>query len=998
MDYNLIGLIITGIIALFLVGSVIVGLIRGFKKNLVYGIINIAIIVLLFIFIKSITNALINLDISFLNININGEQITSLNQLILTLLKDVPTINNLIASNEGAEIVTSLPLLIATPFVFTICYWLIKVVEFIISLIVGLIGLITKPFRKKKLDARGKVIKPKKHRLAGALVGLVSGLLITLATFTPLFGVAGIFKDLNTTSSSNNDVSPYTIVLHADDNTKEKTLLEELFGEEAVKILNAYNNSIGINIAQITGMEALGKTAFNGLASTTINNEELKLVDEIKSITTVVKDYFTISEYFNKETLTQEETTLLLSKIKGFVNNVFNVKTLKVIGNFVIPEIIDDILNNPDSDIKLPENITEDQISNMITTALLKELENAPVDEIKVILLDIIGVLELLDENKILMPLYNSIKTGEELSYGDYYRLVLSTNDTFANDISEIVTELNIIKNMSPTFVDSALTMLFTNFNLTYETNNISKENATNTLNAVLVNAINLIKTLDPNSSLYVTQNSFINIGNILNITKDTNVLTTEQYNSLVIEIENELKKYETPINLNNVINNLSEVTSWSNEANKLGLIFNDFKDFYDNVLIKENIDITKIDFTKLGTMFNNLEETTIFNGAVKDLYNEILTTVAQNPSLQNYSNVFNTLKINETEVNWEKELTSIKPLITTILNVEDISFSEEPESLLQILDIIDAFDLVEQDENSVVYSTKMETLLKEVLNVLKTNVNNNMLTDVSNKIVARINNRTSETLKVCVLKGIFDYSTTLIPDASSFSDENIGAMIAEIKTNITNANNNVITIDYEEELNYILSFAKQVNTLQNFENLTDEEITEMAEFLDSLSESKIFTNAKTHIVNYIIDTAISAISENDTYNISAQLEDLKENLTGVTISTLLEDFNTLKDVANKIKIPSDITALNTEEVANSLNSIRNTETFNNKFTNTILVKVFEDINTDIQQDTSILTPIKNEVDNYITTQIETLNNVNTTITNSIYKEMLDGLLDLFKV
>lgn len=999
MDLNIINYVITGVVLLIILLTSLLGIIRGFKRSLYNGIFNLVLVIILLIFTKLFTNLIINADLSGLNIVVEGKRITSINQFIIDMLQQEPSIAQMLQSSpETVKLITSLPVLIASPFVFVIFFWIIKLIEFIISLICGLISLICLPFRKKKktqFDEKGKPIKtPKKRkkRLLGALIGLASGFVIIFATFMPVFGVASVFNELNEIKldSNGNLVVTNNLTLYADDGTNpNKTLFSEIVGEEFSEYLDLYNNCIGINIARFTGIEALGSVAFNSLASTEIEGNKIKLVDEVNSVVKIYKDYLIINDLLLLETLDKDQIDSLISTFNNIINNAFNVKTVSALGNYLLPEFINGLLNDPNFFVKLPEDIDKDIATKLIVEGALNAIKEYPFDNVKVILLELTSTLQLLNENNILAPIYNSSKTGEMLEVEDYLTLIKNTNTNFAENLSEKITNINLIKDLSPVLLDSGLTAMFEAMDLEYTTNEITEEKAHEVITTLLSNTINLCKTIDSNKDYYITKDSFDSIGSILNLTKDTAVISDSQYNNMITKIQSIILDAEPPLDLSIMLNNLPEVINWEVEANKFSLAFDDFEIVYANITNMESFEIEDIDLISAGKLFDKLEDTTLLNGAIKDVYNFCLDMAKD--SMLDFDQVFEILKINENEINWEKELTSIKPLIDEIITFSDKTFTDI-ESAKQVLTLCEKFDEVEQNTNSIIYSTKMQPLLEEVLKVVKTNSNNETINGLITDILQRLENRNNETLKTCVLKGIFDYSTTLIPDTSEFSDTNIKLMIGEIKSNIANLDN-MQNVDYEKELDYMLEFANKIEYLQNFANLTDNEITEIANFLDGLEDSNLFAGCKNHIKNFVIDAAISNIAE-DKLGITNLLEELKETTT-IDIATLLEDMNTIKDNVDNFEVDtSDIAILNTTEIALTLETIRNTDTFNNEFTNTILSNLLTNINEDAQNNNLLPNVKKLEISEYINTQKTNLQN--NEILDTTYKNILDGLKTLF--
>ncbi len=1000
MDIALIiNLVITGLMSLILLISVISGLISGMKKSLFNGIYNLVLVVLLLIFTSSITSFILNLDLSGLNININGTTLTTLNNFAISMLESNETIGNFMASSpESTELILKLPVILATPIIFTVLFWVLKLVLSLLFSILSLLYLILiKPFikkkKKEKLDNRGRVIKPKKHRLVGALIGLASGLVIIFATFTPVFGIGEVLNKLNKINVDENGnfiVAPSSLTLYAEEPLLEnetKTLLESLIGSEGLIYFNAYNNSVGIQISKAIGIETLGYKAFNNLSTSKINGVEIKLIDEINGAVLIVNDVNTISTLFNKEQLSQQELTLLLTSCENFVNNTFNLNVVKAIGASLLSPIIDDILNNPNSSIKLPEEITKDEIKNLIVTEALKSIKDYQVENIKQILVSLINVLQVVNDNELLLPVYNNLKKGEDINFEDLLTSLKETDSTIGTDIANCITEIPLIEDLSPLIIDTSLDYGFKFMELQYSSNNISETKALETIQTLVSNAINGLKTINLSTKFYVTTESFEYIGNILNLIKDPAILTNIQYENVLDYAQNQLQAFNLPIDLTTVINNLDNVSNWKDEVTKIGLVYNDFMSIYNSIENINKIDFTTLNLATFGTILNQLETTTIFNNAIIPIYNDIIETTKT--SLTDFSGALNTLKIDvaTSNINWENEFTAIKPLITKILEFKNVSFTNK-ESALKLLEICEEFDIVENNSNAPVYSSKMAQLFIEVIKIAKDISGDSNIDNLCDNVITNINARpNNKTLRLCVLEEVFNYASSFIPEANSFSDTNIQAMITEIKTKITQIQNKQIEADLEEEFGYMLSFADLTEKLQDFSNLSNDEITELSNKLEKLSESKIFKNTKSHIINLIIDTAKNAITDDD-LNIKPLLNNLKNNIT-VSINTLLSDLDIIKQQANKLTGLDDISSLNTSEVAGALNAIKNTNTFTYTFANEIMKNVLDKANSDAQNNEYLPPYKKTEINNFITNTKANLSG------ESDYEEILNNLKNI---
>ncbi len=993
MDTTLIiKLAISGLMLLFLITSVLYGLIVGFKESLATGIYNLVLVVILLIFINLITNQVINADLSWLGINVNGA--SSINQILIDKICEQPDVNSILASNPDAiDLIIKLPTMIVTPVLFTILYWLVKIVVFIPTLIVK---IFVKIFSPKKKDANGKIIKKKKRHGYGALMGLATGVIAIFATFVPIFGIGNIATSLNSYKVDSNGTIVAEKSVSAEGETTQTTtsLLEYLFKDSngnVSKYIDAYNSCVGVNITKYLGIKALGTVTFNNLSTTKVNNVKIKLVDEVDNALVVYVDYSNAMELYTKDTLTQEEMSTLINYLDNFVNGTFNSNIVKAVGNTLVPTILDKVLNDPNFIIQIPEEIKKDEFKYALTRAILETIKNYDMPIVNENINQIINILKVTNDNNILTPLYNKLRKNEEISQKELLSLLKNSKDDFSENLSNFITSINLLKDIAPQAVDSSLDALFDMMNLTYTTNNISKDDASNVIKTLIKNFIDGAKTLDLDSKLYVSKNTFGYIGNLINILKDDKVLTTTQYNEVINYVQTKAKEIDLPVDITKAINNLSNVENWQVEMTKISNAFDDFNEIY-NTIDTKNIDITTLDLAKIGILFNKLETTTIFNNAITPIYNDVLN-LTKNSGLNDYASVLDILKIDETiNVNWENELVSIKPLLNSIVEFKDMSFTDIKSSL-KLIDFCGKFDEVEQNTKSTVYSTKMESLLKEIIVTTKNLASSGVITEVCDQVSNKLNNRTTETLETCVIKGIFSYSETLIPSLDTFTDDNIKAMITEIKTNLSKINNNEITTNLRNEIDYMITFSEIIEDLQNFDSLTDEQITNISNVLDSLSESKIFNGVKTHITNAIIDTAINSIT-NDDLNIKGLLEDLKNNLPNIGISTMLNDLKTIQDkVSNLTNV--DITTMDTTEVSNALETIRNTETFDDNFTNNVMKNLLTKANTDAQANTLLPDDKKQEIANYC--EYNKTNLDNTTITSTTYKTILDGLKNLFE-
>lgn len=178
--FNLIG---WGLLLFCLLFGGLIGLIRGFKKSLVYFISAVIMFLVFWILSYPIANALVNTNIQGL---VSGyESCSTIRELIVEMLRDS---NPSLATND-ALVATGVSLVVM----------IIRIVVLIILLIVGRLiwSFITwilwlTVFRGKKEEYKAK---PRKHLLGGA-VGLGRGLISFIILFVPISGFVSVLTKL----------------------------------------------------------------------------------------------------------------------------------------------------------------------------------------------------------------------------------------------------------------------------------------------------------------------------------------------------------------------------------------------------------------------------------------------------------------------------------------------------------------------------------------------------------------------------------------------------------------------------------------------------------------------------------------------------------------------------------------------------------------------------------------------------------------------------------
>ncbi len=113
MNQSTISLIYTLIILVFVLSGMMWGIIRGLKKSVCRGVFLVVTSIILAVIAIFVSRALINIDISFLNLEVDGTKVKTVNQAIELYLSDIATDAG-VSKQELADLVSALTILSKT--------------------------------------------------------------------------------------------------------------------------------------------------------------------------------------------------------------------------------------------------------------------------------------------------------------------------------------------------------------------------------------------------------------------------------------------------------------------------------------------------------------------------------------------------------------------------------------------------------------------------------------------------------------------------------------------------------------------------------------------------------------------------------------------------------------------------------------------------------------------------------------------------------------------
>ena len=331
-------IITTCVIAAFLVillAGFLFGLGRGFSKSLVRIFLVVAMLVITFFVVPSITKALMTVDISGLGIAVAGETATSVTDVIVSMLNQIPQVADIAGTNAYATIINVVPQMVLNVVLFVVVFILLRLVSMIIYWIIS--GIC---FNKKKTEGKNK------HRLLGSLVGVVQNFLIFLVILVPIVGTVNILGDIETitTQPATAAVSTAsTSLLSTPETPEENPDANQVSPYNTIKdVVKAYNDSWVAKFLHGVKLDNACMYVFNDLSTVTDGEQEYNLREEANNVTYIAMDLSALLE-LGEFDLSKPETIIALNKLidscykgkltAGLVDEVIPLATAKWLNN-----------------------------------------------------------------------------------------------------------------------------------------------------------------------------------------------------------------------------------------------------------------------------------------------------------------------------------------------------------------------------------------------------------------------------------------------------------------------------------------------------------------------------------------------------------------------------------------------------------------------------------------------------------------------------------------
>lgn len=354
----------------------IIGFIRGTRKSIFYFIATLIIFGLGWLLMKPASSFLMDFNLSSFGFNIEGVEITSLNDSISELIKTLyPEASTLMEEDTTVK-----------GLVYSLSTMVIKLVYFIVLIVLAftifkvltdIFWLVFKPKKKKGFIKKGKSIG---NRMIGFGIGGFKGLFYTLLICFPLAGIASIASSLSTITEDPSEDLSYNLVFVNNQVSLVETSEESEMGEldQILDLLGLYEKSIA---GKVFGTTKVDKFLFDGIFSFEINNKSVKLRKELEIVSKALSKSKALSNgNFDINILLEEDPEVL----KSIIDDLSSLELVKV----AVPVAIEVALYLEDKEgnkiVDFPEEIKNDidlkELAKLDFASDVKKLGYAFVD------------------------------------------------------------------------------------------------------------------------------------------------------------------------------------------------------------------------------------------------------------------------------------------------------------------------------------------------------------------------------------------------------------------------------------------------------------------------------------------------------------------------------------------------------------------------------------------------------------------------------------------
>lgn len=906
----------------------------------------------------TITNWLSGIDISFLNLNINGK-VTQVKDIGVNILKSIVDDEALNSNPTLMSLAQNMPTMILNVLFFVLFFWLTKWVFWPLWAILS-----SKFFNKQKRDKKKYIkqqkkagknrqeielempaslkVKQPKYALLGGLIGIFVGLLITAVTFMPFIGVNSIYQ--------------YAYAnIKATEGGEEKPYLSTIINDDASKYINCFQDSVGLKIITYSGAGIVANTAFNNLAVVNVNGTNVYLNKEIETGVKVYNQVMAITE-IDFENLTKENISTIIDAARNILSLTDNSQMINLIGDNVVPYLLDGFVDKDDF------TLVDD---GGRVDGLIKETYGEyefSVRDVKDQLNHILNIISELNSNNLIIAFKDNV---DEMSFEKAVEIIAENVNNvtkFVDNVFNNLFEVGFIGSKYGRIFDEATRAIFNAVDgIEYTEQTLNNEQVKNGIKTIFSKLINFCKYYNNHKDFDFgsdTANVLKDVGEIFDTVK-TAFISQDNYNTLInfakTKLEDLVEDGLDIENIDSVIDDLSSVTSWKTELSyladlyKVGVrIYNEMPSLEDltqenNTLLKQigaaldkAVDMPGVSGSKIISDQNirAVLEALITYGNFEQL-NDVLDIVVKDGVTVKQSildNIWNTTT-NTTNVDkWETEFENIKNVLKIDFGEGDISLDKAGEvadyitkSKIFTAEILNAivFDYVDDG-----LPEDLKTL--KAVKDLKTNIKNNSSeegfsykTEFANfeKIVDALDaeyepdaNNTREEKKLIALGKAFDEilksnSMVITKDVVNgliehFVDDYVDDMTIDngLKTIVLKMKNNLSSIDsYEAEFKDIFKLSSIVSSGSATLTQIGAKLDEIVATTPTHNASKLITKSLiSELIVYYIDDKVDA-TEVAANGLTSVVESIKTNASTKTIVSYATEFTHLQNLADLV-------------------------------------------------------------------------------------------------
>ena len=354
-----------------------------------------------------ISNALMGIDGTFLNVVRDGEVCKTIGEAIEGAILNIEGVES--AANSSSTLmalIKGLPIAIINVVVFTILVWVFRLISFIIYKIIDRTALKSSKLerqlkKQQKLDKKnlkkGETVTLKnevylnqkpKRRVIGGVIGAVQGFLLLFLSLMPFSAIASTFDEIKASANAETEFvvsadSYYTETVEVNNNLNEKAydILKNTMGDGVVSYFESYNSSVASKILTLGGLD---NVIFDGLTKVESPSGNIKVRKDIVSFVYVFDD---VMDILNLSSDSVGLSGIDFEKVKSAMGKLLDTQFVSQLAPELLPYLADSVIESatfkelPASETLKAEilDLLEEYKQNGINESLKADL-NASID------------------------------------------------------------------------------------------------------------------------------------------------------------------------------------------------------------------------------------------------------------------------------------------------------------------------------------------------------------------------------------------------------------------------------------------------------------------------------------------------------------------------------------------------------------------------------------------------------------------------------------------